>query len=345
LGILLAGYAAQPMLVTLDLPHVVAAVIVAWAVLTVENYAAVAIGIAIHQRMPVRIALSRLRTAAASDYGITMATWCLLAVGLVLLYVHFSVWALLIVAGPAIVTRQVLARDESLERTQHQLEHQRKTIAALSEKIEAERRSERVRIAGDLHDEVVQPLFQLSLLARVSKNDLDAENIGELEADLGQIAITSDIALERVRETIRGLRASPLGPRGLAAALETLAVGLDTVAPVVTNVDRDHNIQLPEADQLVVYQIAREALNNAVRYSRAKSIGLTLSREHDAYVLRVEDDGIGFDRSEVGDDHFGLRIMQERAASTSASLYIDTAVGIGTRVTAIFTYPRSADRH
>jgi signal transduction histidine kinase len=339
LGVLLASYAVQPLLAKSDLPHVVAAVVVAWAVLTMENYAAVAIGIAVHQRVPIRVALGRLKTATASDYGITMATWCLLAVGLVLLYRHVSVWALLVVAGPAVVTRQVLARDESLERTHREIEHQRQTIAALSDRIEAERRSERVRIAGDLHDEVVQPLFQLSLLARVTKHDLEGENLDEVAGDLDQIAVTSDVALDRVRETVRGLRASPLGPRGLASALETLVHGLDYVVPLTAQIDHNRPVELSEAEQLAVYQIAREALNNAVHYSRAKSISVTFICEQDAYVLRVEDDGVGFDMTEVAENHFGLRIMEERAASIGASLYIDTALGIGTRVTAIFAYP------
>ncbi len=341
LGVLLASYAVQPILATRDPLRVVAAVIIAWAVLTVENYAAVAIGVAVHQRVPLRVALSRLRTAAAADYSITVATWCLLAVGLVLLYGHLSVWALLLVAGPALVTRQVLVRDESLERTQQQLEHQRRTIAALSDRIESERRSERMRIAADLHDEVVQPLFQLSLLARVSKHDLEAARPSELEADILQIAATSDEALEKVRETVRGLRSSPLGPRGLGVALRALAKGMDAAPPIVIRIELEHDVELPEAEQLIIYQIAREALNNAVRYSRAKSIYLSFSRKDEAYVLRVEDDGVGFDRREVADNHFGLRIMEERATSAGASLYVDSAFGAGTRVTAILPVPQS----
>ena len=339
LGVLLAGYAVQPILASREPFHVVAAVIVAWAVLTVENYGAVAFGIALHQRLPFRKALSRLKTATASDFGITVATWCLLAVGLILLYRHLSLWALLVVTGPAVVTRQAIARGESLVRTQEELEHQRRTVAALSERIEAERRSERLRLAGELHDEVVQPLFQLSLLARVIRHDLELGDLAELETEINQMADTSDLALETVRETVRGLRASPLGPRGLAVALEALASGLDTAASVTAKIDVRNPIELSEADQLVAYQIAREAINNAARYSRAMSITVSLSRTRDAYVLRIEDNGIGFDRGEVGDNHFGLRIMEDRATAVGASFYVDTTLGLGTRVTAIFPLP------
>jgi two-component system, NarL family, sensor histidine kinase UhpB len=127
----------------------------------------------------------------------------------------------------------------------------------------------------------------------------------------------------------------------MAASLAALANELRTNSNADIRVEIHGTLAgLPERLELLVYQVAREALTNAVRHGRARTIHLRVRVEELALVLEVEDDGVGFDPQIVSDQHFGLLIMQERAASEGGSLDIDSRLGSGTGVTACF--PTSA---
>jgi signal transduction histidine kinase len=87
--------------------------------------------------------------------------------------------------------------------------------------------------------------------------------------------------------------------------------------------------------ELVLYQIAREALTNSVRHASARTVWLTLRRRAngEGCELIVEDDGCGFDLGARDTDrHFGLELMKERAASISAHLELRSSPGAGTVV-------------
>ena len=99
----------------------------------------------------------------------------------------------------------------------------------------------------------------------------------------------------------------------------------------------DSSIHSTPERELIVYQIAREALINAAHHSKARTIWLSLRKEAGSLQAEIEDDGVGFDpssgRSEL---HFGLQLMSERAAEIGADLEIRSSPGIGTTVRLIF---------
>jgi signal transduction histidine kinase len=315
---------------------IAAAVLAAWIIWSVENHAAVAIGLAIYHKIGFAAALARLRLGKPVDYGLVVIAWCFLAVLLVVFQKLTGAWSALLIFFPALLARQVLVRSDSLVHTQHELARQRRIASALSERIAAERRDERLRVAGDLHDEVIQPLYQVSLLSHVTSRDLSSGRMGELGADLEQLGKSTDIALSALRTVVHGLRVSPLGPRGLAAALTALAADLEQQSG--TRI-RCVAVGLEELDvslELVVYQIAREALTNATFHSRATAIDVTIERDDNGVALTVQDDGVGFNPSIAKDGHFGLLIMEERGYSAGGSVFVDSTIGRGTVVTAYF---------
>ena len=80
--------------------------------------------------------------------------------------------------------------------------------------------------------------------------------------------------------------------------------------------------------------IAREALHNAARHAAAQTITMRLEQANGHYVVAVQDDGQGFDPSQPGPDgHFGLKIMQARAAHIGGQFQVESAAGRGTTVT------------
>jgi signal transduction histidine kinase len=84
---------------------------------------------------------------------------------------------------------------------------------------------------------------------------------------------------------------------------------------------------------LRVYQLAREALVNAIKHSGARVITMKLGQDQQSIMLSIDDDGCGFDIHEVDQaTHFGLQIMRERAELAGGQMAIDSRPGEGTHV-------------
>ena len=336
LGILLASATAHAVMRGTAPGALVGATFAAWVVWSIENHIAVALGLALYLKTPFTSALRRLRLGKPVDYAITVAVWLLLAASVVLLYPVVGPWSIFIVALPALLARQVLVRSDSLVRAEAELSRERLVVSALTERIAAERRDERHRVAGDLHDEIVQPLFQVSLLARVAARDLTTGQLAELQNDLSHLCSSADLTLAALRDVLKGLRSSPLGSRGLSSALGSLADSLSSHGGATLTCEFDDASGLDDGSQLVIYQVAREALTNASHHSRATSITASLRWQGEAILLTVQDDGKGFDTGAMGLDHFGLLIMEERARSIGGSVFVDSILGRGTTVTGYF---------
>ncbi|MBK7754781.1 MAG: hypothetical protein IPI41_19920 [Flavobacteriales bacterium] len=83
----------------------------------------------------------------------------------------------------------------------------------------------------------------------------------------------------------------------------------------------------------------KEAVNNAVKYSGCTELRVTLVRDRSQIVLRIADDGQGFDTQHVqsaSGGGNGLPNMRKRAAELGASLTITSAVGKGTAIELLF---------
>jgi two-component system NarL family sensor kinase len=190
--------------------------------------------------------------------------------------------------------------------------------------------AERLRIARDLHDGVVQDLagasFAVSALAR-------APELPEAT----QSAL--DAAGESLRTSLRGLRSlmveiypPDLHANGLAAALDDLlapaaAVGI-TASAWVTNAEN-----APEDAVALVWRVAQEAVRNAMRHSGARTLTVTVDGAGDSLVLVVTDDGQGFDPDQSpGGDHFGLRGLSSLIAEAGGGLDVISAPGAGTTI-------------
>lgn len=193
---------------------------------------------------------------------------------------------------------------------------------------------ERTRLARDLHDSVAQTLFSATLSAEsaVQLASRDAE------AAAGHMRTARELtsrALGELRSIVFELRPADLAADGLAA---TLGKHLDVVRRV-TGQRIELRVQgegraAPEVE-LELFRIAQEAVSNALRHAGASLVEVSVEMREDAAVLRVRDDGRGFDPGAPGvrSRHLGLTSMEERARSVGARLTIDTAGGRGTTIT------------
>src|SRR5690606_18193193 len=93
-----------------------------------------------------------------------------------------------------------------------------------------------------------------------------------------------------------------------------------------------HSERLVPTIETAAFRSLQEALTNAERYSQASRVRVRVTEHDDCLELEIEDDGVGFDRTRVPPDRFGLRGITERAELVGGRAEIDSAVGRGTRI-------------
>jgi signal transduction histidine kinase len=227
-------------------------------------------------------------------------------------------------------------RTMALEEATKELQDRERVLRALSNRMAEERQDERLRIADYLHDDLAQTLFQLTLRLEMAKKRLSQNDITAVERDLDQIAEIKQRTSEMVRSLVRDLHHAPIGRTGLADALTRLAAEMTQGTQVRTTVEVVE-VPLPPPIQLLIYQIAREAVLNAMKHAEPRRIAITLKDTGDGVDLTVADDGKGFDADQPPPEgHFGSEMMRERALVTGGTFKVESRFGRGTTITAHF---------
>lgn len=190
--------------------------------------------------------------------------------------------------------------------------------------------AERARIARELHDGTAQSLSALEMLLTSAR----AEASPDMLARLGTMHTIAAEALAEVRALSHTVHPRVLDDLGLAAALEWLARRSGAPADTDIVVACDVPEALPHTAASVLYRVAQEAVHNALRHADARTIAIEVTSTESWVVLRVEDDGRGFDRARLDPARrgMGLFLMEERVALFDGFLTLDSAPGRGTRV-------------
>ena len=191
--------------------------------------------------------------------------------------------------------------------------------------------AERSRLARDLHDAVTQTLFSASLIAEVIPRiwETDPTEGKQLLTDLRQL---TQGALAEMRSLLLELRPATLAELDLNDLLKQLADAFCGRTDIPVELKIDGQLELSPAVQIALYRIAQEALNNIAKHARATSIQVHLKRFDECVELCVTDNGIGFDPTRITPDHFGLKIMRERAENIGAVFSITSFPEQGTKI-------------
>ena len=241
-----------------------------------------------------------------------------------------------LIAGvvPILMARQVFALLKRASIANRQAREQEAMIEQLNTRIEVERRDERARLAMDLHDGTLADLYRVHLMGEVLRQDLVNGRLLELEADVPELRDATTAATDSLRALIRGLRDSSVGASGVCKTIALLVEELASISRARFHTEIGP-VDLQPSIQLIVYQVARESLENAVRHSDAQNISIVLRSEGDWVRLIVRDDGSGFDRAVVDTgSHFGLAIMAQRVEGVGGILNVASEPGWGTQVVA-----------
>jgi signal transduction histidine kinase len=221
--------------------------------------------------------------------------------------------------------RQRGSRYLELAQSRHEL---RRLSARLLDAQETERRS----ISRELHDEIGQSLGALLVdLGRLSATL--ASDRPEVKAQLENMKSVAERTVDAVRNIALLLRPSMLDDLGLVAALEWQGREVSRRSAVEVEVQSE-NVpdNLPDEHKICIYRLVQEALNNAVRHSGAKNVKVTVERSGNKIVVRVSDDGRGFDPKRVRG--LGILGMEERVKRLGGTLTVDSQPGQGTTLVA-----------
>jgi len=316
-------------------PWAAVAGLVAISIDSVLNYALVGVYWAIKDERPLLAVLGGMRLGRIQTFVPTYLCFGFLSVFVGEAYLQWGLGGVVACIAPVALARQAFIHRHLLERADSEIESKDESIRRIALSIADERRDERMVIAGELHDDVLPPLFKVHLMGQVLRQDLNSGQLLALDDDLPELIDATEVAQSAIRRVLGGLRRSPVGPGGLCPTLELLArqLELDGAPPIELRLDAASATDL---SQHLCYLVAREALNNAARHARASKVRVRLTSDGDVMRLLVEDDGVGFVLQSIDrNKHFGLQMLLERVEACGGKAAVDSEVGLGTRVVAV----------
>lgn len=230
----------------------------------------------------------------------------------------------------ALVLQQVIQVPLAWSMARRLQEGQRAREALLRRAVEASD-LERRRIARDVHDGIVQDLIGLSFNFAAAADSVDGDSATNRK-------LLRDAAA-RTRQAIRGLRGflvdiypPALKQTGLAGALSDLLEPL-RAREIEVVLDVPEEIRLGDSAEALIYRASQEATRNVVRHAKASAVTVSLRSTDGRVILRVVDDGLGFDPGavdEVGEGHFGMQILRDLARDSGGELRVQSSPGAGT---------------
>jgi signal transduction histidine kinase len=183
--------------------------------------------------------------------------------------------------------------------------------------------SERRRIAGALHDDVVQDLAGLGF-------SLSAAAAGGGSPELAKAADQTRQTMRKLRSTLVDIYPPSLQRSGLQAAIadltSSLSADIDVEVPASTG--------LPPETEALIFRTVQEGLRNIAKHADAQHVAVRVRVSGGVATAVVEDDGRGFERNGSGDrGHMGLSLLSDLAQEAGAQLTIASKLGEGTRLT------------
>lgn len=194
---------------------------------------------------------------------------------------------------------------------------------------------ERTRVARELHDALSQTLLGLALTADVAVDVVAQDgDPSAVKAELDQIRALARTARRELRAVVDDLRPADLAHDGLTATLGKHLEMVGRAWPVAITAHLDGLEGLPDDTERALLRIAQEAVHNAVRHARPSAVTVQSGRRDGELVLRVRDDGDGFDppTDTARGRTMGLVSMRERAATVGGRFELHSTRGEGTEV-------------
>ena len=207
---------------------------------------------------------------------------------------------------------------------------------ALSKKIAEDR--ERKRIAREIHDTLGHALTGISAGIDAVKVLVDIDT-NRAKEQLNNVSVVVRDGIRDVRGSLNKMRPGALENNTLKEALIKITREYEAISNLEIHLlYKWDNIDLDIAKEDIVFRVIQESITNSVRHGHAKTIWIELLEEEEAYVMTIQDDGVGFDELHYG---YGLKQMQERLMIIGGSVHFENRDGFYTHI----EIPKIGGRH
>jgi ligand-binding sensor domain-containing protein len=189
----------------------------------------------------------------------------------------------------------------------------------------------RTRIATDLHDDVGSTLSSISILSDILSRQVENPQSAKI---VGTIGTNAHKMLEKIDDIIWVVNPTNDRFRNLGLRIREFAIPLFESKNITHEICFDkqmNSLQLSMEVRRNIYLIAKEAINNAVKYAECKSMKIYFSQEHPGVIMEICDDGKGFD-PDAPTSRNGIKNMKLRAAQINSEIEIISAAGKGTQI-------------
>ena len=198
--------------------------------------------------------------------------------------------------------------------------------------------AERNRLAHELHDTISQTLWSISLISERLPIIWD-NNQEKGRESLITVHELAQNALEEMRMLLLELHPSTLMDVKLGDLIRQAA---ETVG---SRIGLDISVYIEKQDTLnpevhfTLYRVVQEALNNIARHALASHVEIIFNSDSGHVELTIQDDGLGFEPTDVGPTHLGLRIMKDRIQNIGGTLEVISNKGAGTLIKILWITP------
>ncbi|MDG1331681.1 MAG: ATP-binding protein [Crocinitomicaceae bacterium] len=187
---------------------------------------------------------------------------------------------------------------------------------------------ERLRISRELHDNIGARLSHI-----ISSLDIQLFKAKE-STEIGSINSFAKETMNQLRETIWAIGDKTIFLSELKQRIEHYCIQTNELSVIaITYVDRGSiDFELNATETINLFRIVQEAINNALKYSGAKTIEISVNEQEKTISFSISDNGRGFSVDQAKKQGSGLRGMIKRSEEINASLKIDSRTGNGTRI-------------
>jgi PAS domain S-box-containing protein len=206
-------------------------------------------------------------------------------------------------------------------------------LRTLMSKLSVAEEQERKRISEHIHDNISQNLA-------ISKMHLETlqESVPSISKELKETQELIEETIEFIRSLTFELSPPILHELGLIAAVEWLADNVRERYGIIVECDTDSKFKALKGETgILLFRTIRELLNNIIKHSKAENARVSIQGYGDYREIKVEDNGVGFDSSEMNDylikgESFGIASIRERISYLNGSFEIHSRPGEGTKV-------------
>jgi signal transduction histidine kinase len=218
------------------------------------------------------------------------------------------------------------------------VEKHRNEISALNERMMKAQEQERIRIAGELHDGVMQDMLAVTMMLGTVKRQIHGDQEATTRIEKAQEKLVQ--AGTDLRQLSHDLHPPLLQEAGLPKAVRAYCDQFNAASNIPVACDADEDLRdLSRGAALALFRIVQEALGNAAKHASAKQITVRLSRSNGMVSLMVSDDGIGLDPGRLASGGgLGLVMMRERATQLNGRFEFESVPGRGTTIRVLIPF-------